>query len=121
MNLYAKGDVLIVDDEPNALRVLSAILSEDDYRVFESTDVDKAIGLIQKKNVDTVITDLKMPGKDGMQLFEYMTEHCPDIPVIFLTAYGRIDSAVASLSKGAFYYFVKPLFYRFQPRDLPDR
>ena len=105
------GKVLIVDDEPNALRVLSAILAEDDYRVFESTDVDKAIGLIHKNDVDTVITDLKMPGKDGMQLFEYMSEHCPDIPVIFLTAYGTVDSAVSAVSRGAYYYFVKPPDY----------
>ena len=105
------GNVLIVDDEPNALKVLSAILSEDDYRVFESTDVDKAIGLIQKNDLDTVITDLKMPGKDGMQLFDYMTEHCPDIPVIFLTAYGTVESAVSAVSRGAYYYFIKPPDY----------
>ena len=105
------GKVLIVDDEPNALKVLSAILSEDDYRVFESTDVDRAIGLIQKKNVDTVITDLKMPGKDGMQLFDYVSEHCPDVPVIFLTAYGTVESAVSAITRGAYYYFIKPPDY----------
>lgn len=108
MNSYGKGDVLIVDDEPNALKVLSAILSEDDYRVYESTDVDRAIGLIQKKDLDTVITDLKMPGKDGMQLFNYMSEHCPDVPVIFLTAYGTVESAVSAVTRGAYYYFIKP-------------
>lgn len=111
MSSSAKGDVLIVDDEPNALKVLSAILSEDDYRVYESTDVDSAIGLIQKNDVDTVITDLKMPGKDGMQLFDYVSEHCPDVPVIFLTAYGTVESAVSAINRGAYYYFIKPPDY----------
>jgi DNA-binding NtrC family response regulator len=106
-----RGNILIVDDEPNAIKVLSAILTEENYRVFESTDVDKAIGMMSKNDIDTVITDLKMPGRDGMQFFEYLSGNHPDVPVIFLTAYGTVESAVSAISLGAFYYFIKPPDY----------
>jgi DNA-binding NtrC family response regulator len=53
-----------------------------------------------------------MPGKDGYELFDYVSKHYPHIPVMFLTAYGKVDSAVTALSKGAFYYFVKPPDYQ---------
>ncbi len=105
------GTVLIVDDEPNAIKVLSAILIEDGYTVLESRDVDSALDLLRHEDVDTVITDLRMPGRDGMHLFEYVTENYPDIPVIFLTAYGTVDSAVHAITNGAFYYFIKPPDY----------
>jgi DNA-binding NtrC family response regulator len=106
-----KGRVLIVDDEINAGKVLSAIISDAGYKVITSLNVEKAIKIIPQKDIDVVITDLKMPGKDGMQLFEYIAENHPDIPVIFLTAYGTVESAVYAMTRGAFYYFIKPPDY----------
>lgn len=103
--------VLIVDDEINAIKVLSAIISDAGYKVITSLTVEKAIKIIPQKDIDVVITDLKMPGKDGMQLFEYIAENHPDIPVIFLTAYGTVESAVYAMTRGAFYYFIKPPDY----------
>ncbi len=111
MSRGSKGNVLIVDDEPNALKVLSAILSEDGYDILESNDVDSATRAVRKEDVDAVITDLKMPGKDGLHLFTYLSEHHSDIPVIFLTAYGTVESAVSAMTRGAFYYFIKPPDY----------
>ena len=105
------GKVLVVDDEPNAVRVLSAILSEGGYHVLESGDVEKAIGIVKTEDVDAIITDLKMPGRDGMNFFDYITENHSDIPVIFLTAYGTVESAVHAVTRGAFYYFIKPPDY----------
>ncbi len=105
------GKVLVVDDEPNATKVLSAILSDAGYSVVESSNGEKAIKIMSKKDVDVVVTDLKMPGKDGMQLFDYIIENYPDIPVIFLTAYGTVESAVTAMTRGAFYYFIKPPDY----------
>lgn len=104
--------VLVVDDEPNAIRVLSAILKSEGYKVLESLGVDQAIRTIEQNTVDAVITDIKMPGRDGYSLFDYMSEHLPHIPTIFLTAYGTVDSAVQAVSKGAFYYFIKPPDYQ---------
>jgi DNA-binding NtrC family response regulator len=99
------ANVLIVDDEANALKVLSAILRDEGYCVHESLTVDKAIGILSREDVDAIITDLKMPVRDGYQLFEYVTEHHPDIPCMFLTAYGTVKSAVDAMSNGAYYYF----------------
>lgn len=105
------GRILLVDDEPNAIKVLSAILSDAGYDVIESQNGEKAIKVISKKDVDVVITDLKMPGTDGMQLFDYLIENYPDVPVIFLTAYGTVETAVNAMTRGAFYYFIKPPDY----------
>jgi DNA-binding NtrC family response regulator len=105
------GRVLIVDDETNAIKVLSAILSDAGYHVFEAQDVEKAVKTISRKEIDVIITDMKMPGKGGMHVLEYVIENHPDIPVIFLTAYGTVDSAVHAMTLGAFYYFIKPPDY----------
>ncbi|NWF52138.1 MAG: sigma-54-dependent Fis family transcriptional regulator [Nitrospirae bacterium] len=105
------GRILLVDDEPNAIKVLSAILSDAGYDVIESQNGEKAIKIISKTDVDAVITDLKMPGTDGLQLFDYLIENYPDLPVIFLTAYGTVESAVNAMTRGAFYYFIKPPDY----------
>ncbi len=116
----SRGTVLVVDDEPNALKVMSAILGEDGYRVFQSPDVDAAEEVIRNEEVDAVITDLKMPGRDGMQLFASLSETRPDLPVIFLTAYGTVDAAVQAMTRGAYYYFIKPPDYR-QLRGIVSR
>ncbi len=110
--MNSSGNVLIVDDEANALKVLSAILRDAGYRVLESLNVDKAIGIMHQEGIDAVITDLKMPLKDGHNLFEYVTHHHPDIPVMFLTAYGTVESAVSAMSNGAYFYFIKPPDYQ---------
>jgi DNA-binding NtrC family response regulator len=102
--------ILIVDDEPNAIRVLSVILKEEGYHVLESLNVDNAIATIQNEDVDAIITDLKMPARTA-QLFKYVSEHHPDIPVVFLTAYGTVESAVNAMQGGAYYYFIKPPDY----------
>ncbi len=107
------GRVLIVDDEPNAIKVLSAILSEEGYEISTASNAELAMSQLEasSRSIDAVITDMKMPGKSGMQLFEYVTESHPDVPVIFLTAYGTVDSAVQAVTRGAFYYFIKPPDY----------
>jgi DNA-binding NtrC family response regulator len=106
-----KRTVLVVDDEPNAIRVLSVILRADGYHVLESSDVDSAISIISREDVDAIVTDLKMPNKDGFELFNYVSEHHPDLPLVFLTAYGNVESAVNAMRSGAYYYFIKPPDY----------
>lgn len=107
-----RGRVLLVDDELNALKVLSAILRDEGYFVSEAQNVDVAENILAAESIDVVITDLKMPGRDGMQLFDLVTLQYPDVPVIFLTAYGSVDSAVQAVTRGAFYYFIKPPDYK---------
>lgn len=107
-----RGWVLLVDDELNALKVLSAILRDEGYHISEAQSVDDAESILAKESIDVVITDMKMPGRDGMQFFDYLSLQYPDIPVIFLTAYGSVDSAVHAVTLGAFYYFIKPPDYK---------
>jgi len=104
------GKVLLVDDEPNALRVLSAILNEEGYETCQARNVEEAMKSLSN-DLDAAITDMRMPGRDGMHLFEYVNQRFPDIPVIFLTAYGTVDSAVQAMTRGAFYYVIKPPDY----------
>ncbi|MRR55909.1 MAG: sigma-54-dependent Fis family transcriptional regulator [Deltaproteobacteria bacterium] len=112
MGNNSAGRVLLVDDELNALKVLSAILKEEGYEVFQAQDVAGAQKVLGLNEIETVITDLKMPGQDGMHLFEYISVRHPDVPVVFLTAYGSVDSAVSAITQGAFYYFIKPPDYK---------
>jgi DNA-binding NtrC family response regulator len=71
-----------------------------------------AIQVVANHNdIDLIITDIKMPGMNGMQLFEYLNKTHPDIPIIFLTAYGNVESAVDALTMGSYYYFIKPPDY----------
>ncbi len=109
--MNSAGRILVVDDEPNAVKVLSAILANDGYDVSEATDGKSAIRTVSHKDIDLVITDIKMPGMNGMQLFEYLNKTHPDIPIIFLTAYGTVEDAVDALTMGSFYYFIKPPDY----------
>jgi DNA-binding NtrC family response regulator len=111
MKSQDEGKLLIVDDAPNAARVLSAILTSSGYEVHTAWSAEDAEKLLEREDMDAVITDVKMPGRDGIQLFEHISTHHPEIPVIFLTAYGTLESAVHTLSKGAFYYFTKPPDY----------
>ena len=112
MGATVKGTVLIVDDEPTALKVLEAILSSEGYRVSQAGGVEEAIEALQHEAVDTIVTDMKMPGKTGLDLFNHVKKDSPDIPVIFLTAYGNIEAAVNLMHGGAYHYFVKPLDYK---------
>ncbi|UCH46173.1 MAG: sigma-54-dependent Fis family transcriptional regulator, partial [Nitrospiraceae bacterium] len=111
MSSESKSNILLVDDEPNALKVLSAILNEGPYNILCANGFDEALKVVSSENIDAVITDLKMPGKDGLFLFNYFKTTYADIPVIFLTAFGSVDSAVTAMKEGAFFYFVKPPDY----------
>jgi DNA-binding NtrC family response regulator len=105
------GRILIVDDEPNALRVLAAILETEGYRVDQARDVESAVAHLAEADFDSVITDMKMGSQTGLDLFEHIQGSAPDLPVIFLTAYGTVESAVGAVTRGAYYYFIKPPDY----------
>ncbi len=107
----ARGNLLIVDDDPNAVRVLSAILSQDGYMVTESRDGKNALRLIPKVNPDLIVCDIKMPDMDGMQLFESLQNGYSNIPFVFLTGFGSIETAVRAMRSGAYHFFAKPPDY----------
>jgi nitrogen regulation protein NR(I) len=106
--LPERKQVLIVDDEPNLRKILSAQLSRDGYEVMTAEDGEQGLALLKEHHIDLVITDLKMPKVDGMTLLRKALELEPELPVVLITAHGTIDTAVEALKSGAFDFVTKP-------------
>jgi two-component system, NtrC family, response regulator AtoC len=106
--LPERKQVLIVDDEPNLRKILSAQLSRDGYDVLTAEDGEKGLAQLREHHIDLVITDLKMPRVDGMTLLKRALEEEPELPVVMITAHGTIDTAVEALKLGAFDFVTKP-------------
>ena len=103
-----KPKILIVDDEPNMVRTLQIALEEEaKYRVITATSGAEAERLLDT-DVDLVVTDLTMPGMDGMQVLRRTRERAPDAQVVIMTAYSTVHSAIAAIRAGAFEYLLKP-------------
>ncbi len=100
--------ILVADDEPNLRRVLSAQLHRDGYEVIAVEDGQAALEALEAHHVDVIITDLRMPRVDGIELLKKVTHTYPDVPVIMITAHGTVDTAVEALKLGAFDYITKP-------------
>jgi DNA-binding NtrC family response regulator len=102
------GNILIVDDEERMRHLLSLILSRRGYRTGEAADGVEALDKLQSEPFDMVITDIKMPRMDGLQLLKRMTELQMPCPVVFITAFATVDSAVEAMRQGAADYISKP-------------
>jgi two-component system, NtrC family, response regulator len=100
--------ILIVDDEKNYLVVLEALLSSEGYEIVLSNNAAEALRTIQDADLDLVITDVRMPGMNGMELLARCGELKPDLPVIVMTAYGTIEMAVEAMKQNAYDYITKP-------------
>ncbi len=103
-----KKQILIADDEPNLRRVLGAQLTRDGHEVHLVADGGEALTCLKDSHIDLLITDLKMPVLDGMELLREALILHPGMPVIMITAHGTVDNAVESLKTGAFDYITKP-------------
>ncbi len=108
MMLTSREQILVVDDEANIRRVLAAQLTRDGYEVHTAEDGEQALGILREHHIDLVITDLRMPKMDGMDLLRNALAMDPDLPVVILTAHGTVDNAVEALKTGAFDYITKP-------------
>jgi DNA-binding NtrC family response regulator len=103
------GRILIVDDETDMLLLLNRIISEEtDHVVVTESDPKKALDLFRQETFDLVITDLKMPKMNGVKLLESLKEIRVDTPVVIMTAYATIETAVEATRKGAYDYITKP-------------
>ncbi|MEJ2136921.1 MAG: sigma-54 dependent transcriptional regulator [Desulfofustis sp.] len=100
--------ILVVDDEPNYLIVLSELLRDESFEVYTAPGTDQAMGIVKEVDLDLVITDMQMPGKDGSVLMQEVKDYNGDLPVIIITAYAEIEKAVAAMQAGAFSYLAKP-------------
>jgi DNA-binding NtrC family response regulator len=100
--------ILVVDDEANICQVLSAVLRKDGHEVQVSRDGDEALALLEKTPVDLLITDVIMNNMSGVELLQRVQSTSPQTPVVLMTAYGTIKSAVDAIKLGAFDYLAKP-------------
>jgi DNA-binding NtrC family response regulator len=105
--------VLAVDDERNMLLVMQMALEEADYRVLTSERAEEALGLLRDPDLDVILSDLKMPGMNGNEFIRRCQQERPDVPIIVVTAYGSIRSAIECIQAGASNYLTKP----FEPEE----
>ncbi len=104
--------ILVVDDKKSALKVISAILKDEGYHVLQAGSGFEALDLFRRrKAIDAVLSDLKMPDMDGLDLFRQMKKIRTPPPFVIMTAYGTVQSAVQALKEGAANYLIKPLNY----------
>jgi len=103
-----KYTVMVADDERNVRVLLKEILEDDGYEVIVAEDGEKAVNTVSKYNIDCALLDVRMPVLDGLEAFLKIKEISPDLPVIFLTAYGSSDLAIKAMKKGAYDYLTKP-------------
>ena len=106
--------ILVVDDDPHILEVLETRLSSAGFRTITAAGGQEAMEILHSQQVDLMISDVRMPGLGGMDLLKEVRELQPELPIIFLTAYGTIPDAVRAIKAGAVEYFTKP----FNGRDL---
>jgi len=102
------SDILLVDDDPDLLRLIGLRLTSAGYRVRTAESGELALAALAVTRPAAVITDLRMPGIDGMQLFEAIHRQHPTLPVIILTAHGTIPDAVSATQRGVFGFLTKP-------------
>src|SRR5688572_33200851 len=107
-----RGRILVVDDEANARAALSEILRDEGYATETAADGFKALGKLEEFAPDVVLTDLKMPGLDGIKLMEKAQAAHSDATFVVMTAFGSIGSAVEAVKKGAYHYLTKPLDFQ---------
>lgn len=101
-------DILIIDDDISLQRVLEYNLHEAGYRVTTAASGEEGLRLFREQPTSLVITDMKMPGMDGMQVLQAIKEHSPETLVIIVTAFGTVDLAVEAMKAGAYDYITKP-------------
>lgn len=106
--------ILIVDDEESVRDSLYNWFIEDGYRVNCAENAKETLRLLEANKFDIILSDIKMPGMDGMELLRRIKTLCPDSIVIMMTAFATVDTAVQALKEGAFDYVTKP----FDPDDL---
>ena len=101
-------NVLISEDETRMREVMIMLLSDLGINIFEAADGAEAVDIFDNENIHLVISDLKLPKKNGMEVLNHIKQSRPEVPVIIVTAFGSIDNAVKAIREGAFDYVTKP-------------
>src|ERR1700748_2577492 len=106
--MSTSAHILVVDDDPDLLRLLSMRLSGAGYRVTATASAEEALVKIAMERPQLVLSDVQLPGKDGLALFDAIRAQHPSLPVILLTAHGTIPDAVEATARGVYPYPTKP-------------
>jgi len=104
-----KNRILVVDDNINMCITLQDILLDDGYDVLISDNGQEALILIDKNEPHLIITDMRMPNIDGLELLQIVKDRNPNIEIIIMTALGEVDSYLKAMKIGAFEYITKPI------------
>lgn len=104
----AKGNILVVDDEKSMREILEIFLKSEGYGVATAENGEKAIEAVKKDIFDLIITDMKMPRVNGLELLRSVKQITPDVAVVLITAFGTTESAVEAMKLGAYDYIQKP-------------
>lgn len=104
-----KFTVLVVDDDQNLLEMLLLHFRSSEYHVVIAQNALSALDCVNRTTIDIILTDIRMPGMNGLDLAEIIHEKHPNMPVIIMTAYSEIDVAVSAIKRGAFDFIIKPL------------
>jgi signal transduction histidine kinase len=101
--------ILIIEDEERMRRVFDLVLRAEGYRLLPADSGEAGIALVDKGGIDLVLTDFQMGKVSGLDVLEHVTQKCPDVPVVIITGFGTVKSAVEAMKKGAFDYISKPI------------
>ena len=104
----AKSKILIVDDEVSMREFLEIMLSKEGYKVSSSGSGKEALKMLNDTIYDLIVSDVQMPGMNGIELLRNVKEVCPDTTVIMITAYASTESGVEAMKAGAYDYITKP-------------
>jgi DNA-binding NtrC family response regulator len=104
-----ESTILIIEDEERMRRILDLVLKPEGYRVLLADSGESGLKLLDEGGVDLVMTDLQMGKTGGFDVLEHITKDWPDVPVIIITGFGTVKSAVEAMKKGAFDYISKPV------------
>ena len=103
--------VLVVDDEQLILKIISDILTKEGYEVIIANNCEKAADYLRSSSFNVVLSDIKMPVKSGIDLLGEIKNQDPNLPVILMTGFASLETAVEAVQNGAFDYLIKPLDY----------
>jgi two-component system response regulator HydG len=101
--------ILLIEDEERMRNVLDFVLRPEGYRLVMADSGEAGIRLVEEGGIDLILTDLQMGPVGGLEVLEQATKKCPDVPVVIITGYGTVKSAVEAIKKGAFDYISKPI------------
>ena len=102
------GTVLVIDDEPVLQDVLGTLLESHGFEVLPATTAAEGLGRLREEEVDVVMLDLMLPDRGGLEILPEIKSHDPHLPVVVITAYSSIESAIEAMREGAFHYVPKP-------------